>query len=70
MPQSNADPSTNWAMAYSIENSIETDVCEYGTKNVKVTIRIIATPATLNQRLKKTTTNEYLQYELRRSSTL
>jgi hypothetical protein len=53
MPQSNADPSTNWAMAYIIENSIETDVCEYGTKNVKVTIRIIATPATLNQRLKK-----------------
>jgi hypothetical protein len=51
MPQSNADPSTNWAMAYSIENSIETDVCEYGTKNVKVSIKIIATPATLNQRL-------------------
>jgi hypothetical protein len=74
MPQSNADPSTNWTMAYSIENSIETDVCEYGTKNVKVSIKIIATPATLNQRLtnqkKKTTTNEYLQYELRRSSTL
>jgi hypothetical protein len=38
-------------MAYSIENSIETDVCENGTKNVKIVMRMIATPATLNELL-------------------
>jgi hypothetical protein len=51
MPQSNTDPSTNWTMAYTNENNIEAGVCENGTKNVKIVMRMIATPATLNELL-------------------
>jgi hypothetical protein len=47
-------------MAYSMKYNIERGGFEYDTQNVKVTKRMIATPATLNQLLtnqkkKKTT---------------